>query len=78
MWQDNRVTYLWSHELRSTAEGARGGAIVHILLTQTIIGDLDVSIQGQHDVVELEVTIHDTVLVKVLQGQAHFGSVESG
>jgi hypothetical protein len=35
-----------------------------------------VTIQGQQDVVELQVTVNDTVLVEVLERQANLGSVE--
>lgn len=51
--------YLWRHELWRTTECARRLAIPHLLFTQTVIGDFDMTIQGQQDVVELEISIDD-------------------
>lgn len=72
-----RWTYLRCHKLGSTTEGARCGAIPHVLLAETVVGDLDVSIQGQKDIVEFQVTINDSILMEVLECQANFGSIES-
>jgi hypothetical protein len=71
-----KKTYFRSHEFRGTAEGAGGGAIPHLLLAETIIGNLDVSIKSQEDVVELQITVDDTILVEVLEGETDLGSVE--
>lgn len=35
------------------------------------------TIQSQHNVVELQVTVDDTVLVEVLERQADLGGIES-
>ena len=35
------------------------------------------SIECQHDIVELKISVDDAILVKVLESQAHFSSVES-
>lgn len=70
-------TYLRRHELGSTAECAGRSAIPHVLLTETIIGNLNVTVQGQENIVKLQVTINDPILVEVLERQADFGSVES-
>jgi len=64
--EEYTMTYLRRHEFRSTAERAGGRAIVHILLTQTVIGNLDMTIKCQHDVIELEITVHNTILMEVL------------
>lgn len=61
------VSYLRSHELRSTTESASGTAIPHVLLTETIVCNLNVTIQGQKNVIQLQVTVNDTVLVEVLE-----------
>lgn len=47
---------LGSHELGGTAEGVGGRSIIHVLLAQTVIGYLDVSIQSQQNVVQLQIT----------------------
>jgi len=47
------MIYLWSHEFGSTAERTRRRTIPHLLFTQPIIRDLDVSIQGKQDIVKL-------------------------
>jgi hypothetical protein len=71
------TTYLRSHELGGTTECAGAGAEPHILLAKTVIGNLDVAIQCQKDVVKLQITVNDTVLVEVLECQAHLSGVES-
>ena len=68
--------YLGSHELGGTAEGAGRAAVPHLLLAETVVGNLDVSIERQEDVVELQISVDDPVLVEVLQRQTHFGGVE--
>lgn len=35
------------------------------------------TIQSQQDIVELQVTVDDTILVEVLERQADFGGIES-
>ena len=70
-------TYLWRHEFGSTAERASCASVPHIFLTKTVISNLNVSIQSKQDVVELQVTIDDTILVEVLQRQTYFGGIES-
>jgi hypothetical protein len=60
-------TYLWRHELGSTAERASCAAVPHIFFTETVISNFDVSIQSKQNVVELQVTVDDTILVEVLQ-----------
>lgn len=71
------ITYLRAHELGCTAERAGRGAVPHVLLAETIIGDFDVAVQGQQDIVELQVTVNDTVLVEVLESQADLRGIES-
>ena len=70
------MTYLRGHELRSTTERAGGTAIPHVLLTETVICDLDVTIQGEKNVIQLQVTVDDTVLVEILESQTDFRGVE--
>ena len=71
------MTYFRRHEFGSTTERAGSRAIVHIFLTETVISNLDMSIKCQHDVIELEITVHNTVLVEVLECQTDFCSIES-
>jgi hypothetical protein len=70
------MTYLWCHKLRGTAERARARPVPHVFLAQTIIGNLDVAVECEENVVELQVTIDDTVLMEVLERQTDLGSVE--
>jgi len=58
--------YLWRHEFGCAAEGAGGGVVPHVLFAETIVGNLDVAVEGQEDVVELEIAVDDPVLVEVL------------
>jgi hypothetical protein len=71
-------SYLRCHELRSTTERAGGRTIPHLFLTQTVICNLDVTVQGEQDIVELQISVDDTVLVEVLQGQADLSCIEPG
>lgn len=70
-------TYLGCHEFGSTAEGACSRAIPHVFFTQSIVCDLDVAVKRQQYIVELEITIYDSVLVEVFQCKTHFRGVES-
>ena len=54
--------YLRGHELGRTTERARRLAEPHLLLAQTVISDLDVSLHGQQDVIQLQVAICVQVL----------------
>lgn len=69
--------YLWRHELRSTAECASSRSIPHLLLTQTVISNLDVSIQSEQDVVELQITVYNSIFVEVLERETDLCGVES-
>lgn len=71
------VAYLWCHELWSTAECACRSTIVHILLTETVVCQLDVAVKGQEDVVELQISVDDALAVQVLQSKQYFCSVEA-
>jgi hypothetical protein len=65
LWR--RDAYLWCHEFRRTTECARSRSVPHLLLTQTVISNLDVTIQCEQNVVKLQISIDDAVLVEVLQ-----------
>lgn len=69
-------TYLWRHEFRGTTESACGIIKTHVLLAKTIIGNLDVSIKCQENVVQLQITIDDIVVMEILQSQADLGGIE--
>lgn len=71
-------TYLWRHELRGTTERSRRGSIPHIFLTQTIVCNFDVAIKCQKDVIKLQITIDDIIVVEIFQSQANFSGVELG
>lgn len=71
-----RKPYLGGHELGCSTESRCGGTIPHVFLAETIICDLDVTIKGQEDVVQFQITVNDTMLVEVLQCQTDLGSVE--
>ena len=72
------IPYLGCHELRGSAKCTRRASIPHILLTQAIIGDLDMAIQCQENIIKLQVTVYDAILVKVFQRKTHFRSVKPG
>lgn len=69
-------TYLGRHELWSTTECAGSRSVPHFLLAQTVIGNLDVSIQCEQDVVELQITVDDTIFVEILERKTDLCCVE--
>ena len=58
------MTYLWSHEFGGTTERAGGGAIPHLLLAKTVISDLYVPIEGEKDVIELQIAAEPVSIVE--------------
>lgn len=76
--QTNSSTYLGCHELGCTAECARRGTKPHVFLAETVVGNLDVTVKGEENVVELQVSIYDAVLVEIFESQADLSSIESG
>ena len=68
---------LRSDVLRCATEcpGRASGGNPH--LTQTEVGNLDVTLDVEHHVVQLEVPVDDPVLVEEHDGDADLGSVES-
>lgn len=71
-------TYLWSHKLGCAAKGTRRRAVPHLLLAQSVIAYFDVPIESEQDIVQLEIAVDDTILVKVLEGETDLCRVESG
>lgn len=71
-------TYLGSHKLGCTAECARRGPKPHVFLAETVIGNFDVTVKSEENVVEFQVSIYDTVFVEIFESQADLSSVESG
>lgn len=69
-------THLWRHELGRTTERARRLAKPHVLLAQTVVGDFDMTVEREKDVVELEISVDDALRVEVLQGEQDLASVE--
>lgn len=70
-------THLWCHKLGCATECAGRRPIPHVLLTETVVCNLDVPVQRQQDIVKLQITIDDPVLVEVLERQTNFGRIES-
>ena len=60
----NMDRYLRSHELGSTAERARRLTIPHFLLAKTVISDLYVPIEGEKDVIELQIAAEPVSIVE--------------
>jgi len=70
-------TYLRRHEFRSAAESAGCWSIPHFFFAQSIIGNLDMAIKRQKNVIEFQISVYYTVLMEVFQGQADFCSIKS-
>lgn len=69
-------TYFRTHKFGCTTECAGGAAVPHVLFAKTVISNFDMTIQCQQDVVKLQITVDDSVLVEVLQSQADFRGIE--
>jgi hypothetical protein len=69
-------TYLRSHEFWRTTKSAGCRRVPHVLFAETVVGNLDMPIQCQENIVELQISVNDPVLMEVLQSQAHLCSVE--
>jgi hypothetical protein len=69
-------TYLWCHEFRSTTERACSRPVPHFFLAQTVICNLDVSVQCQQNVVELQISVDDAILMEVLESEANLCCVK--
>jgi hypothetical protein len=63
-----RKTNLGGHELGCTTERACCRAVPHVFLAQTVVGDLDMSVKGQENIVELQIAVDNPVLMEVLEG----------
>lgn len=56
---------LGGHEFGSAAECARSRSVPHLFLAQTVISDFDVAVEGEKDVVELQVAVmHDKAQIR--------------
>jgi hypothetical protein len=55
--------YFRSHEFGGSAERVCGTSESHLLLAETVIGNLDVSVEGKQDVVQLQISIDNLVLM---------------
>lgn len=58
--------YLWGHEFRRAAKGTRTRPVPHFFFAEPIIGDFDVAIEGQKDIVKFEIAVYNSILMKVL------------
>lgn len=75
MYQAN-ATYFRCHEFRCAAESASSRPIPHVFLAETIIADLDVTVQGKENVIQFQIAIDDTILVEVFESETDLRSVE--
>ena len=69
-------TYFWCHKFWCPTESACAGPIPHLFFAKTVIRNLDMAIQSQHDVVEFEIAVNDSILVKILQSKADLSSIK--
>jgi hypothetical protein len=54
--KEGKETHLGSHELGRSTKGRGRLAVPHVLLAETVVSDLDVTLDGKQDVVELEIS----------------------
>lgn len=62
-----RSNYLGCHEFRRATEGSRTGSVPHIFFTESVISNFDMAIESQQYVIKFQITIYNTVLMKILQ-----------
>ena len=74
----NYSTHLRGNVIRSAAECPCLVAVIDPFLAEPKVGNLDVALGVQHDIVQLEVTVDDTPLVEVQQAKDDLGSIEPG
>ena len=60
------------------AEGLGDGVALHLLLAHAKVGDLDVPVLVEQDIVQLEVSVDDAAVVQVEQADGDLGGVEAG
>ena len=63
--------------LGCTAEGGRGSVELDVLLAQAEVGEDDVALLVEQDVLGLQVPVHDVEGVEVAQGAGDLGGVEA-
>lgn len=63
--------------LRRTAEGGRGAVGLDVLLAQAEVGEDDVTLRVQQDVLGLQVPVDDVERVQVAQRAGDLGGVET-
>ena len=69
--------HLWRHKFWGPAEGTSARSIPHLFFAQPIVGNFDVAVERQKNIVQLEISVNDTVLMKVLQSETDFSGIES-
>ena len=74
--KEDGIAHFRGHKFWGTTESAGCRSVPHLLLTQTIIGNLDVSIKSQKNVIQLQITVNHTILVEILQSKTDFSCVE--
>ena len=62
--------------MRSATECA-GQLFVNVLFAHPEVGELDVALLGQHDVVELQVPVHNALAVQEQESQADLCTIET-
>ena len=72
-----KSVHLWSNVVWSAAECFGGVIGFHVGLAHAEVGDLDVAVLIEEDVVQLEVSINHPVSVKEEQSDCYLGGVKS-
>lgn len=72
------MTYLRCKKLGRPAESAGPLSESHALFTQSEIGDFDVALGVEQQIVQLQVSVHDFVVVQVLETEDDTAGVEHG
>ena len=72
------VLFTWCHVLRSATECCCHLGDTDVLLAHSKVGQLDVALVCQEDVIGLEVSVNNASAVKKLQGQAYLRHIELG
>ena len=72
----HNILYLWSYVVRSATKCLSGGTIENPLFTHAKVGNLDVAILIEEDIVQLEVTINNPMGVEKEQANSNFRRIK--
>ena len=71
-------TYFWSHIIRRAAERIGSSIQEYLQLAHSKVGNPDVSLEIQQHVIQLQISVNDSLLVKEYETWPDLGGIEPG